>query len=124
MIWTLMIIAGIITFLMRYSLIAIIKPESLGVTTKKVLTYVPSAVFPAIIFPAVFLNKNQSLQFNTYEVYAFILALIVGYFTKNTILTIATGLVSYWFLSYIYSDLYFAEVINSLNASHQIMMVL
>lgn len=99
MIWTLMIIAGIITFLMRYSLIAIIKPESLSVTTKKVLTYVPSAVFPAIIFPAVFLNKNQSLQFNTYEVYAFILALIVGYFTKNTILTIATGLVSYWFLS-------------------------
>jgi len=101
MIWTLMIIAGIITFLMRYSLIAIIKPESLSVTTKKVLTYVPSAVFPAIIFPAVFLNKNQLLQFNTYEVYAFILALIVGYFTKNIILTIATGLVSYWFLSYI-----------------------
>ena len=99
MIWTLMIIAGIITFLMRYSLIAIIKPESLSVTTKKVLTYVPSAVFPAIIFPVVFLNKNQSLQFNTYEVYAFICALIIGYFTKNTILTIVTGLVSYWVMT-------------------------
>jgi len=101
MIWTLMIIAGIITFLMRYSLIAIIKPESLSVTTKKVLTYVPSAVFPAIIFPAVFLNKNQSLQFNTYEVYAFICALIIGYFTKNTILTIVTGLVSYWVMTFL-----------------------
>ena len=96
-----MIIAGIITFLMRYSLIAIIKPESLSVTTKKVLTYVPSAVFPAIIFPAVFLNKNQSLQFNTYEVYAFICALIIGYFTKNTILTIVTGLVSYWVMTFL-----------------------
>ena len=101
MIWTLMIIAGIITFLMRYSLIAIIKPESLSITTKKVLTYVPSAVFPAIIFPAVFLNKNQSLQFNTYEVYAFICALIIGYFTKNTILTIVTGLVSYWVMTFL-----------------------
>ena len=101
MIWTLMIIAGIITFLMRYSLIAIIKPESLSVTTKKVLTYVPSAVFPAIIFPAVFLNKNQSLQLNTYEVYAFICALIIGYFTKNTILTIVTGLVSYWVMTFL-----------------------
>ena len=101
MIWTLMIIAGIITFLMRYSLIAIIKPETLSVTTKKVLTYVPSAVFPAIIFPAVFLNKNQSLQFNTYEVYAFICALIIGYFTKNTILTIVTGLVSYWVMTFL-----------------------
>jgi len=101
MIWTLIIVAGIITFMMRYSLIALIKPESLSPTTKPVLTYVPSAVFPAIIFPAVFLNKNQSLQFNTYEVYAFICALIVGYLTKNTILTIITGLVSYWIITFL-----------------------
>ncbi len=101
MIWYLMIIAGIITFLMRYSLIAIIKPETLSPITKKVLTYVPSAVFPAIIFPAVFLNKNQSLQFDTYEVYAFFCALIIGYFTKNTILTIVTGLISYWVITFL-----------------------
>ena len=68
MIWTSMIIAGIITFLMRYSLIAIIKPESLSVTTKKVLTYVPSAVFPAIIFPAIFLAGN-SRYFQIYGIF-------------------------------------------------------
>jgi branched-subunit amino acid transport protein len=61
MIWILIIIAGIITFMMRYSLIALIKPENLNDTTKKVLGYVPSAVFPAMIFPAVFFNKAQTL---------------------------------------------------------------
>ena len=72
MIWTLMIITGILTFLMRYSLDCYYQTRVIKRNNKKVLTYVPSAVFPAIIFPAVFLNKNQSLQFNTYEVYAFI----------------------------------------------------
>jgi len=98
MIWILIIIAGIITFMMRYSLIALIKPENLNDTTKKVLGYVPSAVFPAMIFPAVFFNKTQTLQFSTFEVYAFICALIIGYISKNTILTIISGLASYWIM--------------------------
>tara|TARA_X000000950_G_scaffold154722_1_gene189817 strand:+ start:923 stop:1231 length:309 start_codon:yes stop_codon:yes gene_type:complete len=98
MIWILIIIAGIITFMMRYSLIALIKPENLNDTTKKVLSYVSSAVFPAMIFPAVFFNKAQTLQFSTFEVYAFICALIVGYISKNTILTIISGLASYWIM--------------------------
>ena len=98
MLWILIIIAGIITFMMRYSLIALIKPENLNDTTKKVLGYVPSAVFPAMIFPAVFFNKAQTLQFSTFEVYAFICALITGYISKNTILTIISGLVSYWMM--------------------------
>ena len=98
MIWILIIIAGIITFMMRYSLIALIKPENLNDTTKKVLGYVLSAVFPAMIFPAVFFNKAQTLQFSTFEVYAFICALIIGYISKNTILTIISGLASYWIM--------------------------
>ena len=101
MIWILIFIAGIITFMMRYSLIALIKPENLNDTTKKVLGYVPSAVFPAMIFPAIFFNKAQTLQFNTFEVYAFICALIVGYISKNTILTIISGLVSYWVMIFL-----------------------
>ena len=97
MIWTLMIIAGIITFLMRYSLIAIIKPESLSVTTKKVLTYVPSAVFPAIIFPAVFLNsKGLLVSIENPQIWAFMIALIIGFFFKNILLTIISGLLSFW----------------------------
>ena len=61
MIWFWIFIAGLITFFTRYSMIAFINPDVLSKNTKKILTYVPSAVFPAIIFPAVFLNSKGYL---------------------------------------------------------------
>ena len=48
-------------------------------TTKQVLNYVPSAVFPAIIFPAVFLNQEGSLvEINDPKVIAIIIAFSIG----------------------------------------------
>lgn len=97
MIWLWIFIAGLVTFLTRYSLIAFINPKTLSDVTKKVLTYVPSAVFPAIIFPAVFLDKNGFfVSIENPQVWAFILAILVGYYFKNIILTIISGLVGYW----------------------------
>ena len=97
MIWLWIFIAGVVTFLTRYSLISFINPKTLSDTSKKVLTYVPSAVFPAIIFPAVFLDKNGFfVSIENPQVWAFILAILVGYYFKNIILTIISGLVGYW----------------------------
>ena len=102
MIWTWIFIAGIITFLTRYSMIALIKPKTLNETTKKALTYVPSAVFPAIIFPAVFLYKQGDfIYILSPQILAFFVAVIVGYLSKNVILTIASGLISFWIFSYV-----------------------
>ena len=97
MIWTWIFIAGIITFLTRYSMIALIKPNTLNETTKKALTYVPSAVFPAIIFPAVFLNLNGQLFIeDNPKIIGAIAAVLVGYFSKNVVTTIILGLLVYW----------------------------
>ena len=52
-IWTYTIIIGILTFI-RYLVIAYANTKTYSETTKKVLSYVPSAVFPSLIFPAVF----------------------------------------------------------------------
>ena len=60
-IWISIVIAGIINYLTRLGSILLIKPERLSESTKKILGYVPSAVFPAIIFPAVFLNNSGLL---------------------------------------------------------------
>lgn len=102
---TLIFIAGFVTFLTRFLLIAFIDPKKLSFTIKKILMYVPSAVFPAIIFPAVFLNKN-GFFINLYspQVLAFIVAIIIGYYTKNVILTILGGLISYWVLIYFFNQ--------------------
>ena len=74
----------------------------LGDKIKAVLAYVPSAVFPAIIFPGIFINDyGQFIEMDDPKIFAAIAAVIVGYFSKNIIATISAGLVSYWFLIFV-----------------------
>ena len=97
-----MILAGIITFLTRFLMINLIKKNSLSARTKVVLSYVPSAVFPAIIFPAIFLDLNgQFLLEDNPKIIGAIVAIVVGYFSKNTLATIILGLISYWTCIYL-----------------------
>jgi branched-subunit amino acid transport protein len=78
-------------------MIAFIDPNVLSKNTKKVLTYVPSAVFPAIIFPAVFFNsKGYLVSIDNPQIWAFMIAVVIGYFFKNILLTIISGLSSFW----------------------------
>jgi branched-subunit amino acid transport protein len=71
----------------------------LGDKIKAVLAYVPSAVFPAIIFPAIFINDYGTfVEINDPKIFGAIVAIIVGYFSRNIILTILSGLISYWLL--------------------------
>jgi len=101
--WISIIIAGIINYLSRLGSVLLIKPEKLSTKTKLILSYVPSAVFPAIIFPAVFLNESNSIvEINDPKIIAFAAAIIIGYFTKNIILTIITGLIIYWITIFLF----------------------
>ena len=102
MTWLSIIIAGILTYLTRVTMIALVSREMLGDKIKAVLEYVPSAVFPAIIFPAIFINDFGSfVEINDPKIFGAIVAVIVGYFSKNIIATILTGLLSYWFLIFV-----------------------
>ena len=51
--WLLIISCGLITYLTRFSMIAILKKEMFNNKIRDILSYVPSAIFPAIIFPAI-----------------------------------------------------------------------
>tara|TARA_B100000482_G_C12450335_1_gene236706 strand:- start:342 stop:509 length:168 start_codon:yes stop_codon:yes gene_type:complete len=53
--WLIIIISGLITYFLRFSMISLIKKDMLSEKTRILLSYVPSAVFPALIFPAVLL---------------------------------------------------------------------
>ena len=100
--WTTIIYCGIITYLTRFSMIFLLKEDILSDKVKKVLSFVPSAIFPAIIFPPIFLDNFGSLDLeNNPKILAAIFAIIVGYFSKNIIATIFAGLTSYWFLIFI-----------------------
>ena len=64
MYWSLIIYCGLITFLTRFSMIALLKKDTFNKKTKIILSYVPSAIFPAIIFPLVFLDDLGNLELN------------------------------------------------------------
>ncbi len=100
--WSLIIYCGLITFLSRYLMIAILKKEMFTDRIREVLSFVPSAIFPAIIFPAIFLDNtgNFILEANP-KIFAATIAIIIGLFSKNVIATIFSGLISYWFLIYV-----------------------
>ncbi|MDA9604342.1 AzlD domain-containing protein [Candidatus Pelagibacter sp.] len=100
--WALIIYCGLITFFTRFSMIALLKKEMFNDRIREVLSYVPSAIFPAIIFPAIFLDNLGSIQIEENpKILAAFIAMIVGIFTKNIIATIFSGLSTYWFLIFV-----------------------
>ena len=99
----LIIYCGLITFLTRFSMIALLKKEMFNDRIREVLSYVPSAIFPAIIFPAIFLDNAGSIEIeNNPKILAAIIAMAVGIFTRNIIATIFSGLISYWIIIFIF----------------------
>ena len=95
--WLSIITAGVLTYFTRMTMIALVSRDMLGDRIKAVLAYVPSAVFPAIIFPAIFINDYGTfIEINDPKIFGAIVAIIVGYFSRNIIATILSGLISYW----------------------------
>ena len=100
--WFLIIYCGLITFFTRFSMIALLKKEMFNDRVREVLSYVPSAIFPAIIFPAIFLDNAGSMQIeDNPKILAAFIATIVGIYTRNIIATIFSGLASYWFIIFV-----------------------
>ena len=100
--WVLIIYCGLITYLTRFSMIALIKKEMFNDRIREILSFVPSAIFPAIIFPAIFLDNNGSFQIeDNPKIIAAIIAMIIGIFSRSIIATIFSGLASYWFLIFV-----------------------
>ena len=100
--WALIVYCGLITFLTRFSMIAILKKEMFNNEIREVLSYVPSAIFPAIIFPAIFLDSSGSLELtDNPKILAAIIATCVGIFSRSILATIFSGLASYWAIIFI-----------------------
>ena len=98
----LIIYCGLITFLTRFTMIAVLKKEMFNDRIREVLSYGPSAIFPAIIFPAIFLDNYGLIQLeNNPKILAAIIAMSVGIFSRNVLATIFSGLASYWAIIFI-----------------------
>ena len=102
MIWYGIVISGILNFLTKFLSLSYFDTSKMSPNVKKILSYVPSAVFPAIIFPGIFIDINGSIDLeNNPKILASVVAVIIGVLTKNILATIFIGLATYWYLIFI-----------------------
>ncbi len=83
-------------------MIALLKKEMFNNRIREILSYVPSAIFPAIIFPAIFLDNLGQFQLeDNPKILAAAIAMVIGIISRNIVATIFSGLASYWFLIFV-----------------------
>ncbi len=100
------LIAGMaaITFAIRYGLLALGGRIRLSSKLTQLLRYIPPAVLTAIVVPAVLMPTGNELQITptNARLVGAIVAVLVSYKTKNLLLTIGLGMLSFflwqWFL--------------------------
>ena len=98
-IWLVMLLGGLITFLMRFSLIYLFGKFHVPETMRKALHYVPPAVLSAIIFPELFLrDENLFLSLDNQRLLAGLVATLVAWWSKNILLTIIAGMIALFML--------------------------
>jgi branched-subunit amino acid transport protein len=90
-----MLVGGLITFAIRFSLIYLFGKINVPETVRKSLHYVPPAVLSAIIFPELFLHDGVlNLSLDNARLLAGLTAIVVAWFSRNTLITIIAGMVA------------------------------
>jgi branched chain amino acid efflux pump len=98
-IWLIMLLGGLITFGMRFSLIYLFGKFQIPETMRKALHYVPPAVLSAIIFPELFLHDGAlNLSLANTRLLAGLIAILVAWFSRNTLITIIAGIIALFLL--------------------------
>lgn len=98
-IWGLIIALGIGTFATRLSFFALFAKAEPPAWMRAVLQYVPAAVLAAIIAPLLFKEGGGDLPVpDLARSVAAIVAFVVAYRTRSTLLTVAVGMVVLWIL--------------------------
>ncbi len=104
-IWLVMFFGGLITFGMRFSLIYLLAEGRFQIpeTMRKALHYIPPAVLSAIVFPELLLRDGALyLSFNNFRLVAGIVAVLVAWFSKNTLVTIIAGMAALFLLQFFF----------------------
>jgi branched-subunit amino acid transport protein len=95
--WLTMIIAGVITYLMRLSLIFLFGHFEIPDWLARALRFVPPAVLTAIIFPELLMPGGQlALSLDNQRLLAGLIAILVAWRTRNAVLTIVVGMLALW----------------------------
>jgi len=94
-IWLVMLLGGALTFGMRMSFIYLFGRFEIPVVVKRALRFVPPAVLSAIVAPALLMPDNTlDVSLGNNQLIAGVVAILVAWRTKNTLLTIIAGMIT------------------------------
>lgn len=100
-IWLVMLLGGLITFGIRFSFIYLFGTLQVPETIRKALHYVPPAVLSAIIFPELFIHEGTlNFSLDNSRLLAGLVAILVAWLSKNTLLTILAGMLALFLLQF------------------------
>ena len=88
----------LVTFGVRYPVLAFVSRVQLPAIVEQSLKYVPPTILMAIIAPAVFIpdGNTVALDISNAPLFASIVATLVAWRTKNLLLTIIIGMAILW----------------------------
>jgi branched-subunit amino acid transport protein len=94
------LVAGmaLVTFTVRYPVLALVSKLTLPATLMRALKFIPPAVLTAIIVPAILAPTEQGIDFSLTNDYliAGIVTVLIAWRTKNLLLTLAIGMAALW----------------------------
>jgi branched-subunit amino acid transport protein len=102
-IWLVMLLGGLITFGIRFSLIYLLAEGRFEVpdTMRRALHYVPPAVLSAIVFPELFFREGVlNLALDNDRLLAGMIAVLVAWFSRNILITIFAGIIALFLLQF------------------------
>ena len=101
-VWLIILLAGLLTFGTRLSFIAALGRWQPPEFFLRALRYVPPAVLSAIILPEMLIRDGQVFLSPTNpRLIAGVLAILVAWRTRNTFLTIVTGMVTLYIVQFL-----------------------
>jgi branched-subunit amino acid transport protein len=97
--WLTIVGMGMITYAIRLSMIVMSGQIQLSDQLQRALRYVPPAVLSAIILPEMVQpGGTLDLSLGNERLLAGLIAIVVAWFTKNMIWTVAIGMIALWIL--------------------------
>jgi branched-subunit amino acid transport protein len=98
-VWIVMAVIGVLTFLTRLSFIALAGRWDAPPLFRSALRFVPVAILTAIVAPELVLHTGTlDVSLTNARLLAGVLAILVAWRTKNTVLTIVIGMAAFWIL--------------------------
>ena len=102
-VWLIFFLGGLLTFGMRYSFIYLLGRFELPETLRRSLRFVPPAVLSAIVLPELVIRSGQfDVSPTNFRLLAGVVAILVAWKTRNTLLTILAGMVALLLLEFIF----------------------